>query len=144
MSVLSEKVRTALYSAMNVSAVTTLATGGIHHLVAPEGTAMPFVVFGRQAPSPVTYTFKQTRLAEQDLWLIRATSDENASATKEPQQLNEDILGAVETAVGQQLTLAGGSQTWSVKRFADIPEYMETANDRIIYHNGFLLEIWAV
>lgn len=143
MSALSEKVRVALYSAMNVSNVTSLATGGIHHLLAPETATMPYVVFNRQAADPVVRAFKDALIAESDLWLIKAISDENSSATKEPQQLNEEILNAVETAIGNSLTLSGGSEVWSVEREQDIPEYMEVRVDRAIYYNGFLLRIWS-
>lgn len=143
MSALSEKVRVALYSAMNVSNVTSLATGGIHHLLAPETATMPYVIFNRQAADPVVRAFKDALIAESDVWLIKAISDENSSTTKEPQQLNEEILNAVETAIGNSLTLSGGSEVWSVEREQDIPEYMEVRVDRAIYYNGFLLRIWS-
>jgi hypothetical protein len=143
MSQLSEKVRVALFTKMNVSSVTNLATGGVHHILAPEIVNMPYVVFNRQAADPVVRAFKQTLIAESDLWLIKAISDENSSTTKEPQQLNEDILNAVETAIGNSLTLAGGSEVWSVERVQDIPEFMEVRGDRAIYYNGFLLRVWS-
>jgi hypothetical protein len=143
MSSLSENVRTALYSKMSVTGVTSLATGGIYHLLAPVGAKMPYVIFNRQAPAPVTYSFGNTRIAENDLWLIKAVADEDSSSTMEPQQLNEAILSAIETAVGNELTLSGGAVTWNVERFSDIPEYLETASDRMIYYNGFLLRIWS-
>lgn len=143
MSQLSEKVRVALYAEMNVSNVTTLAKGGVHHLVAPQGTAKPYVVFNRQSAADVVRAFQSNLIAENDLWLIKAVSDEDSSTTKEPQELNEDILEAVETAIGNSLTLAGGSEVWSVERVADIPEYIEVKGDRLIYHNGFLLRVWS-
>jgi len=143
MSVLSEKVRVALFSKMNVSGVTSLATGGVHHQLAPETASMPYVVFNRQAADLVVRAFKQTLIAESDIWLIKAISDENSSTTKEPQQLNEDILNAVETAIGNSLTLSGGSEVWSVERVQDIPEFIEIRGDRAIYYNGFLLRVWS-
>jgi hypothetical protein len=143
MSALSEKVRVALYAKMNVVGVTSLATGGIHHLVAPENAVKPYIVFNRQAAADVTRAFQNNLIAENDVWLIKAISDEDSSTTKEPQQLNQDILTAVETAIGNSLTLTGGSETWNVERVSDIPESIETRNDRAIYYNGFLLEIWS-
>lgn len=142
MSRISERVRAALYSAMDVSGVTSLATGGIHHQLAPETASMPYVVFQRQASSDVVRAFKNNLIAENDLWLVKAVSDEDSSTVKEPQQLNEDILEAVEAAIGTELTLASGG-TWDVERVSDIPEYTETVNDRLIFHNGFLLRVWA-
>lgn len=143
MSALSEKVRVALFSKLNVAGVTNLATGGVHHMLAPEGTAFPFVVFNRQASAPVTYAFKNNLIAEDDQWLIKAVADEDCSTTKEPQQLAFEILNAAETALGSSLTLAGGSETWSVERVSDIPEYYESVNDRAIFHAGFILRVVA-
>jgi len=143
MSSLSEKVRVALFAKLNVSDVKALAVGGIHHLNAPEGTAMPYITFRRQAPGMLTYAFSNTRIAETDLWLIKAVCDEDSSTTKEPQQLNEEILALAENKIGNSLTLSGGSVTWNVSRESDIPEYIEMANDRVIYHNGFLLRVWT-
>lgn len=143
MSALSEKVRIALYAKMNVSGVTSLATGGVHHLIAPAGTGKPYVVFNRQAAADVTRAFQQNLIAENDLYLIKAVSDEDSSTTKEPQELNGDILEAVETAIGNSLTLSGGSEVWSVERVADIPEYIEIKGDRTIFYNGFLLRVWS-
>lgn len=143
MSSLSEKVRFALFAKMNVSGVTSLATGGVHHLVAPDTVTTPYVVFNRQAADPVVRAFQYHPIAESDLWLIKAVSDEDSSTTKEPQQLNEEILNAIETAIGNSLTLDGGSEVWSIEREQDIPEFIETKSDRAIYHNGFLLRVWS-
>lgn len=143
MSALSEKVRTALYAKMNVNGVTSLATGGVHHLIAPDGAAKPYVVFNRQAAADVTRAFSQTLIAENDLWLVKAICDEDCSTTKEPQELAGDILEAVETAIGNSLTLSGGSEVWSIERVADIPEYLEVKGDRMIYYCGFLLRVWS-
>jgi len=144
MSIVSDRVRRAIFTKLNVTAVKSLATGGVHHLMAAQGTAKPYIVFNRQSAADVLYAFANTRIAENDLWLIKAISDEDSSTTKEPQQLNEEILAAAEAQIGNSLTLDGGSVTWNVERFADIPEYVEMANDRLIFYNGFLLRVWAV
>ena len=141
MSVLSEKVRTALYAKLNVSGVTTLAPGGVHHMLAPEGTERPYVVFNRQGSAPVVRAFCNKLIAEDDVWLIKAVTDEDCSTTKEPQELAFDILNAAETALGDSLTLSGGSETWMVERVSDIPEFFETVNDRAIFHAGFILRV---
>lgn len=141
MSALSEKVRVALYTKLNVSGVTSLATGGVYHLLAPETAAKPYLTFNRQGAAPVTRAFESNLIAEEDLWVIKAVADEDSSTTKEPQQLAEEILQAAETAIGTSLSLAGGSVTWGVERFADVPEYTETVNDRLVYHHGFILRV---
>lgn len=141
MSVLSEKVRIALYTKINVSAVLNLATGGVHHLIAPQNASRPFVIFQRQAQTAISRGFGQNLIAEDDIWTIKAVTDEDSSTTKEPQQLGEDILAAIETALGTSLTLAGGSETWLIERMADIPASMEVANDRVIFTSGFMLRV---
>lgn len=140
MSALSEKIRIALFNKLNVSGVTSLAVGGVHHLVAPENAAKPFVVFQRQATNDVVRSFSNSLIAEDDLWVIKVVSDEDSSTTKEPQQLNGEILQACETAIGSSLSITGGV-VWDVVRLRDIPEFYEVASDRMIYHSGFVLRI---
>lgn len=43
----------AIYGLLNVSAVTTLATGGLYHGLAPQDTAMPYVVI--QSPTGIAW-----------------------------------------------------------------------------------------
>ena len=38
-------LNTEIYTKLNVSAITTLATGGVYHVKAPQGTAYPFVTY---------------------------------------------------------------------------------------------------
>lgn len=144
MSAISEKVRIALYGKLNVSGVTTLASGGIFESIAPESTSLPYVIFQRQGPAPVTYSFGTsggpTQQLENDLWLIKAVTDEDSDTTKGPQKLAEDILAACVTALGTSLTLSGNTATWFA-RFADMPPYQETLSDRTIFHRGFLQRI---
>jgi hypothetical protein len=143
MSVVSEKVRVALFEKMNVSGVTSLAKGGVWHLTAPAGTARPFVVFNRMASAPVVRAFDNTSIAENDVYLIKAVSDEDSSQTMEPQALNAEILNAVEQALGHDLTLSGGSVVYNIERENDIPEFTELSNDRLFYHSGFMLRVWS-
>lgn len=143
MSQLSEKIRRALFARLNTAAVVGdgLATG-VYHLTAPETADLPFVLFQRFTVAPVVRAFGQTLIAEDDTWLVKALSDEDSSQTKEPEELNEDILAAAETAIGRDLTIADG-ETWLVERVRDVPAYTELAADRNIYHNGFLLRVVA-
>lgn len=143
MSVLSEKVRVALFAKINVSAVKNLATGGVWHMMAPPSTARPYVVFNRQASAPVVRAFNNTDIVENDLWLIKVISDEDSSTTKEPQGLNAEILNAIESVIGHELTLAGGGEVWNIERQNDMPEFTEIANDRLLYHSGFMLRVWS-
>lgn len=143
MSAISEKVRVALYTKLNVSGVTSLATGGIFESIAPDNSALPYVIFQRQGPGPIVYAMgatSPTQQLEDDLWLIKAVTDEDSDTTKEPQKLGEDILAACITALGTSMTLSGNTVT-GYYRFSDIPPYQDPLNDRTIYHRGFLWRI---
>lgn len=139
MSAISEKVRTALYTKLNVSGVTNLATGGVHFMIATG--SMPFVVFSR-VPGVVDYAFGDSLIGERDLWLIKAVCDKDSSTTLSPSQLAEDILTACETAIGTSLTLTGNT-TQRVKRLSEIPNYIELSGDRQIFHHGFYLDVYT-
>lgn len=146
MSAISEKVRVALYTKLNVAGVWTLTgtvstgVGKIFESQAPENTDLPYVIFQRQASKPVTYAFNVTNILEDDLWLIKALTDEDSDPTKGPQKLAEDILAACITALGASLTVSGNTVAWFA-RFTDMPAYQESLNDRTIYHRGFLLAV---
>jgi hypothetical protein len=141
MSAISEKVRTALYAALNVSGVTSLASGGIHYKIAPEGTETPYVVFNR-FPAQVHYGLGNNLVGERDEWLIKALTDEDSSTTKEPSELAEEILTAAETAIGTTLTLTGNTVR-RVRRVREMPDYLEPLGDRVIWHHGFFLEVFT-
>lgn len=149
MSAISEKVRNALYAKLNVSGVTSLVgfydaptntKGKIFESLAPDDAATPYVIFGRQAPEPITYTMGPTQWQESDLWLIKAVTDEDSDKDKGPQKLAEDILAACVTALGTSLTLSGNEVVW-FSRFSDMPPFQETLTDRTIYHRGM---IWRI
>lgn len=141
MSAISEKVRTALYAAMNVSGVTTLATGGIHYKVAPETAEYPFVTFTR-IPVDVHYAMANNLVGERDLWQIKALTRKGNHASLSPPALAEDILTAVETAIGTTLTLSGNTVR-RVRRVSEIPDYIEDLTDGPVFHHGFNLEVFT-
>ena len=139
MSLLSEQVRAALYGKMNVTGVTTLATG-IYHGIAPDTATYPFITFSRSAPGAVERTFSSGAIIEDDLWMVKATTDAESAGTSSPQSKNEAILSAIETAIGGTLTLTSATALW-VLRFSDIPELFEVVNDRKVWTNGMLLRV---
>lgn len=141
MSVISEKVRVALYTKLNVSGVTSLATGGVHYQHAPANASTPYVVFNRVAPGPVSFTvFGPLQILENDLWQIKAIVREADSITLEPVQLAQDILEACEAAIADTLTITGNTVEF-VKRVSDIPGFRELVNDSWVYHEGYNLRV---
>ena len=140
MSAISEKVRVALYAKLNVSGVTSLATGGVFYKHAPNTASTPYVVFDRVAPGKVKRPVLGNQILEDDLWQIKAVVSEGDSTTKEPVELAQDILEAADTAINETLTVSGNTVEYC-KRDFDIPGYKELVNDRWIYHEGFNLRV---
>lgn len=140
MSAISEKVRTALFTKLNVSGVTSLV-GGIYYELAPVTASLPYVVFSR-IPGTVDRAFSDALIGERDLWMVKAITDEDSSSTQSPQGLGQTILAACETAIGSTLSLTGASALRVVRK-NDIPSYQEVLSDRVIYHQGFHLEVYA-
>ena len=70
-------LNTAIYTALNVSAITTLATGGVYHVKAPQSTAYPFVTyFAVINVQGDTFTeYGNNTLIQIDVW-----SDSNSAA----------------------------------------------------------------
>lgn len=159
MSDLSEKVRTALYGRLSALAVelvynaVNLTYGGqelaygtveatnVYYGKAPENAVYPFLEFQR-VPGVVDYTFQNNRTGERDRWFIRAFCDEDGASGASPAATNEALLTAALTAIGNSLTLSGAT-AHRVTRVADIPEIVENVNDRLVWMNGFQLEVYA-
>ena len=140
MSAISEKIRVALYAKLNVSGVTSLATGGVFYHHAPNNSTTPYLVFDRVAPGKVKRPVLGNQILEDDLWQIKAVVGEGDSTTKEPVELAQDILEAADTAINETLTVSGNTVEYC-KRDFDIPGYKELVNDRWIYHEGFNLRV---
>lgn len=144
MSVVSERVKEALYTKLSASSdVQEYATGGIYFEQAPmidNGAA--YIVFARQAPGQPTRAFSQTLIAEDDLWIIKGYADEGVSTTISPQAYIAQMLNAAEAAIGTSLTLSAG-ETWLVERFADVLLPKEDLNDRVIFAGAFNLRVVA-
>jgi hypothetical protein len=141
MSAISEKVRVALYGKMNVSAV--VGTGkatAVYYQNAPEGAVEPYIVFDRVAPAPVKRVVLGGQILEDDLWQIKCVVSEDATTTKEPQQIAQEILALADTAINETLTLSGNTVEFC-KRFSDIPGLRELVNGRYIYQEGFNLRV---
>lgn len=145
MSAISEEVRAALYGKLNVAAVTDMATRGVHFMIAPSNQTTkvepPYVIFSR-VPVEVHYALANNLTGERDLWLIKAVTDEDSSTSTSAPQLAEDILTACETAIGTSLDLDSYT-TSRVRRVNEIPNYMEKVSDRMVFHHGFHLEVFA-
>ena len=141
MSAISELTRQAIFESLNVSGVTSLATGGVHFKVAPPETAFPFVVFDR-IPGSVDYAFAKNLVGERDLWMVKALTDSDSSADYEPPELAENILTACETAINGTLNVSGKTNSIARRR-GDIPPQITDQSDRQIWQHGFYLDTYS-
>lgn len=140
MSAISHQVEPALYAKLNVSGVTSLATGGVHNETTTA--SLPYVIFNRQAAKEPVRTYGGIAL-EDDIWLIKAFADENSHATKSARRLISEILIAAETAIGSSLTLGSGA-TLKVERLADVViGAQERESDKPVFGGGFMLTVMA-
>lgn len=65
------EIRSHIYDLLKAdAALTTLATGGVHFRMAPEGTAPPLVIFDKYVPERLDLAFAGPDL-EWDQWLVR-------------------------------------------------------------------------
>lgn len=141
MSVISEKVRKAIFAKTNVSAV--VGSGkltAIYADKAPESAVFPYGVFNRQASEPIEYAFNQTQILESDFWQFRVYADEDSSTTKEPQELAEDLLAQWISTLGTSLTLTGNTVVW-LARSNDLPNTDQQQKNRYVYGRGTLVRI---
>jgi hypothetical protein len=137
MSVLSEKVRFALFEKMQNASDAT----GVYWKVAPEGSEYPFAVFDR-VPGALPRSLNNNSQGERDRWFIKALADEDASETLDPSTLCETILSQLESAIGNSLIIEDGSVSQCV-RVGDIPSLLTDQSDRQITQHGFQLETFV-
>lgn len=143
MSAISELTRQAIFTKLNVSGVTTLATGGVYYKAIPAGTTGPCVVFSR-IPGSVDYALANNLMGERDGWMIQAVvdDDDDGGSGLEPPQLAEQILAQCEIAIGGTLTIAGHTVSIARRR-NDLPPITNDQSDRLKWIHGYLLDVYA-
>lgn len=132
----------AIYTALNVSAVTNIATGGIWQGRGDETIpeSAPFVVYNAQGFNENEHTFSFGTTLEGGLLLIKSYSDENSSPAKSPIDLNDEILEACEALLHNGLSLATHSLEY-LRKYSDIPTIIEPAvNNREVIGSGRLYQ----
>lgn len=139
MSLISEKVRAALFAKTNVSALVDTADAaklyGIYEGKAPSNIPADraFGVFNRQASAPVVYTLSSLA-DETDFWQLRVYAN--------AQSVAEGLLNTWVSTLGESLTISGNTVTWC-KRVNDLPATDQQQSDRYVYGRGALIRISA-
>ena len=133
MSAISEKVRTAIYTKTNVSAVVGSGKlSAIYADKAPSNAVLPYGVFNRQASAPVSYTFSGAIAEESDFWQLRVYSEAQSTAAS--------LLNTWVSTLGDTLTLSGNTVMWC-RRTNDLPNNDQQQTDRYVYGRGALIRI---
>lgn len=139
---IKQQVLVAVGAALDVSAVTLLATGGVWNGQANETANYPFLVFNWQGFNEVQHTFKFGQSFEGGLLLVKSYSDENSDANKAPTDLNDEILEACETILHAGISLSGNELTY-FRKFSDVPDTHELLSDRTVFGTGRLYKVEA-
>lgn len=131
----AKAIRTALYTKLNVSAVTSLlpsGSAGLVHGVAPSSATYPICVFHQQAS---TSTLRMGGNAyDSDIWLVKGVSKASSAS------LAEDIDNEVRTLLDfGTLTVTGGTLMHMARESG--VSYTETDGDIQYRHQGSLYRL---
>lgn len=101
-------LNTEIYTKLNVSAITTLATGGVYHVKAPQNTDYPYITyFAVINVQGDTFTeWGNDTLIQIDVW-----SDSNSVA--ESGEIVEDIAGEIDDKV---LSISGYNSSLAIRQ----------------------------
>ena len=116
---------TGLYTKLNVPAVTNLAVGGIWAAIAPNDTALPYVVFQWQGGGEQNLTPSRIRNV---VYTVKAVAYTKSSAAVLAEQLD--------LALHDQTLSVSGWTNWATTREDDV-QLAEVAEDgRVFWHIG--------
>ncbi len=131
----AKAVRQALYTKLNVAAVTTsLASGSasLFHSVAPSNAVYPLVIFNEQAGTP-THTFGGDHFDAQ-VWLVKAITKGGSSSTA------EDVDAAIADALDFQPLNISGADHMHLQREGAVA-YAEVISGETYRHHGHLYRV---
>lgn len=125
---------TAVYSVLNVAAVTNEATGGVFNGIAPQGTEPPYVVFSAMAKTDDYFAY--TERGGQAVYMVKAIS-------RSPwPKIAGDIDTQIDTVMQNASLSITGHTLIECRRESDI--YLVEDLDGVIYqHIGGLYRIIA-
>jgi len=132
-SIPTNQLEAALYAALNVAGITTLATNGVHNSLGRDANGKPaeppFVVFSVVDPGRHRYTFGDNRYAVDYMYLVKGITEGVATA------LAGQIDAAIDTALhGVNLNISGYG-TMLCRRVTDV-SYPEDDQGRTFRHRG--------
>ena len=126
---------TAVYSVLNVAAVTNEATGGVFHGIAPHSTAPPFVVFQAMSKVDEYWNFASGR-GGSAIYMVKAI--DRSPWPKSAGDIDTQIDSVMQDA---SLSITSHSLLWC-RREEDV--YLVEDQEGVIYqHVGGLYRITA-
>lgn len=140
MNVLEQAIYSELTGDTGASGVNTLATGGIHQLVAPQDAGLPRVYF-QQLLNTALYSFAALS-ADHFFYQFKALAADTPTAEGATlagtiaERMRSILLDPTMSVTGKTLIYCRFER--SIPAFAEWDE----ANSRHIYHKGFIAELW--
>lgn len=125
-------VDTAVAAALKVSALTTVATGGVWNSMAPEGSVPPYVVFNQQS-EVIEQTFDRRLYSL--LYQVQAVVKGYPKAASELDAICDTLLNR------QPLTITGASHILTLRESG--LSYAEVVGGALFYHQIGIYRITA-
>jgi Protein of unknown function (DUF3168) len=122
-----DTVAEALNTALNVSAVTTLATGGIWQDAAKQKTPRPYLVFRGPFGRPTKYTLR-VKVSDDWQWQLDAYADDSATA--------DAIIAAAEAALFDSPLPVQGKNTLYCRKQTDLPASSEYDGQKLVHRRS--------
>lgn len=122
-------LETALYSKLNVSAITNIATGGVWNKLAPQGTSLPYVVYQWQGGGDDNITPTRGRNL---VYTVKALAADADTA--------ESIDEQIDIALHYQTLTVSGWTNYRMCREGDV-NYSEMELGVPVFHIGAMYRI---
>jgi len=127
-------IRAALFGLLNANdTLKGLATGGIHHQRAPEGTKPPYCVFNKQAGTEI---WSMTEAFKNQVWQVKGIC--RGGDAEEAEAIDERCAELLNDA---PLEIAGHA-TMCLRRESDV-DYPQDDGGETIFHVGGLYRLYA-
>lgn len=136
-------LRTVLTADTGAGGVSTLATGGIHQMDAPEGTSPPYVIF-REASDLPLYGFGNSLQADHFFYYFMGVAvDANESGPVTAAKIADRLKFILTNPTNPSLTVSGKTVVGCRfdRSYPPLKERDETGQ-KWIYTRGILAEVW--
>lgn len=126
----NKAIRQAIYTKLNVAAVTTLLANGsasIYHAIAPESAGYPLLIFAKQGG--VTTNAMGASAFKAQSWLVKGVArDGSSSAAEDVDKAVDDLLSFGRIAIA-------GADDMFLARETDV-EYTQPVGEVLFRHCG--------